>query len=65
MFTLATVSSITSVTMTRNSATLVLALAALSGAIEIGSFLFYVALPKVAEASVVVTVACGYLLQFC
>ena len=54
MFTLAKVSSITPVTMTRNSVTLVLALATLSGAIEIGSFLFYVVLPKVAEASTVI-----------
>ncbi len=64
MFTLAKVSWISPVTMTRNSVTLVLALATLSGAIEIGSFLFYVALPKVAEASVVVTVACGCHRQF-
>jgi hypothetical protein len=43
--------------MTCDSDTLVLALATLGGATEIGSFLFVVATPKVAKESTVVTVA--------
>ncbi len=48
---------ITLATMTRDRDTLVLALATLGGATEIGSFLFLVAMPKVAKASTVVIVA--------
>jgi hypothetical protein len=43
-------------TMTRDSNTLVLALATLGGMTQIGSFLFIVMLPKMAKASTVVTV---------
>jgi hypothetical protein len=50
------VSPIMLATMTGNNNTFVLALATLSGMTEIGSFLFIVALPKVAKASTVVTV---------
>jgi hypothetical protein len=56
MFTLAKVSAITLFTMTRDSDKLVLALATLGGAAEIGSFLFYVMPAKVAKVSIVVTV---------
>ncbi len=41
--------------MTRDSDTLVLALATLGNATEIGSFLFVDALPKMAKASTVVS----------
>ncbi len=43
-------------TKTLNINVLILALATLSGATEIGSFLFVVVPPKVAKASTVVTV---------
>ncbi len=56
MFTLAKVSTITLVTMTRDSNMLELALTTLGGATEIGLFLFVVAPPKVAKASTVVKV---------
>ncbi len=57
MFTLAKVSMLTLVTMTLSD-TLVLVLATLGGTSEMGSFLFYVALPTVAKASIAVTVVC-------
>ncbi len=49
-------SEITLATMTCDSDMLVIVLATFGGATEIGSFLFIVALPKVAKASTVVTV---------
>ncbi len=56
MFTLAKVSAIMLVTMTLNSDMLLLALATLGIATEIGSLLIVVVLPNVAKASTVVTV---------
>ncbi len=56
VFTLAKVSAITLATTTHNSDTLVLTLATLGGVVEIGSFPFVVAPPKVAKACTVVKV---------
>jgi hypothetical protein len=56
VITLAKVGAIMLVTMTCDSDTLVLALTTMGGATDIGSFIFVVALPKVAKASKVVTV---------
>jgi hypothetical protein len=51
VFTLANFSTRMPATRTRDSDMLVLALATLGGMTEIGSFLFYAALPKVTKAS--------------